>query len=185
MSVQKILLIRHAEKPALDGSDVGVNEFGQSDARDLSVRGWQRAGALVRFFDPPRGQPHAPGLALPEAIFAPAAIEPHDSVRPQHTVAPLARSLDLEVHAGFEKTQVEDLAREVMAQPGRTVLICWEHKVMPALAGLLTGGAGNLPPEWPADRFDLVWVFDRLTARSFGFSQVPQFLLARDSDVAR
>ena len=41
----RILLIRHAEKP--DGQDGGVNVDGACDEKSLTVRGWQRAGALI------------------------------------------------------------------------------------------------------------------------------------------
>jgi hypothetical protein len=43
------MIIRHGEKPAGDGSDAGVSPEGNADAEDLTVRGWQRSGALVRF----------------------------------------------------------------------------------------------------------------------------------------
>ena len=40
----KIMVIRHAEKP--NGQATGVKESGEPSSRDLTVRGWQRAGAL-------------------------------------------------------------------------------------------------------------------------------------------
>jgi hypothetical protein len=71
---EKIMLIRHAEKPDETGSVLGIDEAGRPDPNQLSVRGWQRAGALVRFFAP-LGQEHPKGMATPSAIFA---CKPHN-----------------------------------------------------------------------------------------------------------
>jgi len=51
MPAQKIMIIRHAEKPEHHGPR-GVDENGNEDKESLTVRGWQRAGALVQFFGP-------------------------------------------------------------------------------------------------------------------------------------
>ena len=52
MSCAKIMLIRHAERPSADKSIRGVTQEGIKNKEELTVRGWQRAGALVRFFAP-------------------------------------------------------------------------------------------------------------------------------------
>ena len=69
MAPAKVMLIRHAEKPDGTGNVMGVSELGLPHPRQLSVRGWQRAGALVRFFAPAGGN-FADGIATPSAIFA-------------------------------------------------------------------------------------------------------------------
>jgi hypothetical protein len=38
----------------------------------------------------------------------------------------------------------------------------------------------NVPRDWPDDRFDVVWLFDR-TDTGWSFSQLPQLLLSGDS----
>ena len=43
----EILLIRHAEKPDDSDSGPGLTSDGRDDPKSLTVRGWQRAGALV------------------------------------------------------------------------------------------------------------------------------------------
>ena len=49
MRCAKIMLIRHAERPSADKSIRGVTQEGIKNKEELTVRGWQRAGALVRF----------------------------------------------------------------------------------------------------------------------------------------
>ena len=53
----KIMIIRHAEKHQHGSHDRGVNEDGRPAHHELTVRGWQRAGALVHLFAPPGGLP--------------------------------------------------------------------------------------------------------------------------------
>ena len=48
----KIMIIRHAEAP-VPGQFKGVRQSGEDDEHSLIVRGWQRAGALIRFFRRP------------------------------------------------------------------------------------------------------------------------------------
>jgi hypothetical protein len=67
---------------------------------------------------------------------------------------------------------------EVLSQEG-TVLVSWEHKRIPKLVAMLPG-APPVPQDWPDDRFDIVWVFDRAGA-GWSFSQIPQRLLPGDS----
>jgi hypothetical protein len=59
----KIMIIRHAEKPA--GKVAGVDEAGESSGHHLSVRGWQRAGALACLFAPAQGPLQSLRLFLP------------------------------------------------------------------------------------------------------------------------
>ena len=53
MAARKIMVIRHAEKPDDAGTIFGITIEGHQDSEELSVRGWQRAGALATFFAPP------------------------------------------------------------------------------------------------------------------------------------
>lgn len=176
----RLMLIRHAEKPHDD--ELGVDAHGQPAPGSLSVQGWQRAGALVRLFAPPDGLAPAPHLQTPQRIFAARPTPPHPSTRPRDTVAPLAEALGLAVD---ERFGVDDplppLADALHAIPG-AVLLCWRHDELPALAQGLAQGLNPdiaVPPRWPDDRFDLVWVFER-TARDWHFVQVPQRVLAGD-----
>src|SRR5262249_34415173 len=127
----KLMLIRHAEKPDKDAGIAGVAVAGAPDKDELSVRGWQRAGALVRYFNPrpPAGIAGglAAGLALPGALLAPAPTAVSPSKRPLHTVKPLAADLGLEVRKDFvEHQEKELLAAALEAAPA--VLISWHHE---------------------------------------------------------
>ena len=93
----KLMLIRHAEKPDGQANIGGVSEAGAADRNDLTAKGWRRAGALVRLFNPAPPGGLRPGLAVPGAIFAAPATDDDPSKRPLHTAAPLAADLGLTV----------------------------------------------------------------------------------------
>jgi hypothetical protein len=61
------------------------------------------------------------------------------------------------------------------------VLISWQHEAIPEIAALIRGSADGIPPRWPADRFDLVWVFDFQASGAWSFTQVPEFVMPGDS----
>jgi hypothetical protein len=178
---RKIVMIRHAEKQDDAGVLWGVTIEGRPNPEDLTVRGWQRAGALVGLFLPPNGAFIDRNLATPDAIFA-SGRGPHSkSQRPQNTVAPLAAKLGLEINTNHLKGDEAKLAADVLASNG-VVLIAWEHKAIPLFGNLIFGNNTSCPQSWPDTRFDVVWIFDQ-DAGSGGwiFHQVPQRLLAGDS----
>ncbi|MGH6856364.1 MAG: histidine phosphatase family protein [Methylocella sp.] len=172
------MLIRHAERPSADKSIRGVTEAGVKDKEELTVRGWQRAGALVRFFAPHDGRFVHPALARPDILFACKAGPSAPSLRPQHSLMPLAELLEVEFNRGYYEGQEEELVQKAIAARG-TVLIAWKHNNMHLIANAILGNKTSAPQYWPLDRFDLVWVFDR-RGNSWTFMQVPQLLLAGD-----
>jgi broad specificity phosphatase PhoE len=174
----KVMLIRHAEKPTDDGRIHGVDESGSHDSDELSVRGWQRAGALIRFFAPLNGSFIHRALAAPDVIFACAPGDRATSVRAKHTVWPLAQSLNKSVDLRYRKGEENELARAVTAAQG-VVLIAWEHNTIPDIAAALTGDDTIYPKKWHDARFDLVWVLDR-PGSAWKFTQVPQMVLPGD-----
>ncbi len=181
MALAKVMLIRHAEKPDEGGTILGVDEEGRHNPNELSVRGWQRAGALVRFFEP-LAQGHRQGIATPAAIFACKPYGETASTRPFSTVLPLARALGLTVNHDFAKSAGVDLLEAVRAVSG-PVLICWPHDPISDIVRGLAGDIPGLPPKWPGKRFDLVWILDRV-ADGWVFSQAGQMLLAGDAPPA-
>ena len=172
MSLNRILLIRHAEEHDV----TGVTDEGRADRHSLTVRGWQRAGALVRFFCPEQRQPYTP-----DAIFTSSVAPGSESRRPCQTVAPLLAFMrargGVAYNDAFAKPDTAALAAEVMTRSG-TVLIAWEHSRIPAIVAALPD-APQTPEKWPSDRYDLVWVLDRQRG-GWAFTQVPQQLLAGD-----
>jgi hypothetical protein len=180
MPASKIIIIRHGEEPSSDGTVRGVGKDGSTNGHELSVRGWQRAGALVRYFNPRGGQAEASPLGVPSAIFATAAGATSPSLRPQHTVGPLANDLGLVVNTDFAEREETGLVGAVLAA-GNCVLICWHHGAIPAIAVALGMVNPALPHHWP-DRYDLVAVLDR-QAPGWRFSMLAQRLLPGDLDV--
>ena len=180
MPLQKIMIVRHAEKPIPDVS-VGVRASGKSDAASLTTRGWQRAGALVQFFEylaPPR-----PGVEKPGHLFATRfdKFSIDGSRRSIQTLEPLAKSMGLKISDVHGKGQEAKLVATLMKLDG-VALVAWSHENIRFIVEAIEP-AGLKAPEWPDDRFDLVWVFDR-TARGWKFSQSAQLLLAGDSKEA-
>jgi hypothetical protein len=180
MSANKIIIIRHGEEPSDDGTIRGVAKDGSTNGHELSVRGWQRAGALVRYFNPRGGQAVTSPLGIPSAIFATAAGATSPSLRPQHTVLLLAKDLGLVVNTEFAEREETGLVAAVLAA-GDCVLICWHHGGIPAIAVAL-GMVNPAPPtHWP-NRYDLIAVLDRQAA-GWRFSMLAQQLLPGDLGV--
>jgi hypothetical protein len=175
MAPTRIMIIRHAEKPGAppDGGD-GVNLLGQPDNESLTVRGWQRAGALARFFVQPPMRP--------DIIFAAGIGHGSKSERPEETVTPLAQRLNLFGTEKFVTTHLKNdlkpLIDDVLHRSG-TVLIAWQHELIPDMVGLLPDPPA-VPQKWPGDRFDMVWVFNA-DGSGWNFKQEPQMLLAGDN----
>jgi hypothetical protein len=175
MPAAKIMLIRHAEKPNGDGAP-GLMPNGAENPRALTLAGWKRANALVGLFNPPDGAlPRSP-LAKPMSLFASGS----DSLRPKQTIAPLATALNLPVRT-FLKGQEPELVGAVK-KADDPVLISWQHEALPAIAGLIRGGADGVPPSWPGHVYDLVWVLDLQPSGAWSFTQVPELVMSGDSD---
>jgi hypothetical protein len=156
---KQILLIRHAEKT----SD-------KADAH-LDPRGYERAAALPRLFPAQ--------FETPRFIFATRASA--HSNRPYETVSPLARALKLKINAQFRNEDYAAFAKYLFSTPaysGATVLVCWHHGHIPALAKAL--GVEHPPSPWPDKQFDRVWKIE-YPEGSVGFADLPQQLLPGDS----
>jgi hypothetical protein len=156
---KQILIIRHAEKNG-DKSDIHLN-----------ARGYERAAALPALF-----RSH---FDTPEFLFA--SRKSAHSNRPLETITPLGMALRLKIDHTFANEDYARLAKHVLAKPvhaGKTVLICWHHGNIPALAHAL--GVKDAPAPWPEMQFDRVWRItfaDGLPA----LNDLPQRLLPGDS----
>ena len=176
----KIMVIRHAEKPLRGAPPYGVTLEGKREKESLTVRGWQRAGALVGFFAPANTSFRDPALAAPQFLYASKPIRSNGSRRSLETITPLAEKLAIRINSNFSKLAVEDMLEEVFTCAG-VVLICWQQEYIPRLANYILGSKTITPQDWPNDRFDVAWIFDREPASAqYSFQQVPQTLLMGD-----
>ena len=181
--MHKIMIIRHAEKHQHGVHDRGVTEDGRPAHHELTVRGWQRAAALVNFFAPHHPLPKDSSIQTPKSIFASNATKESPSLRAIHTVGPLAEMLGIPVNRDYAEDEEEALAAVVTEAPS-PVLIAWHHGQIVRLAKEIAGAHIGCPRDWPDDRFDVVWILERHAAHKSGwsFSQVAQCLLPGDCD---
>ncbi|MEP6646110.1 MAG: hypothetical protein ABJC12_03405 [Saprospiraceae bacterium] len=176
---KKIMVIRHAEKPTV--SEIGVNFEGKLSTESLIVKGWLRAGAIIPFFNPAESILQTSEISVPDVIYACAAETTVESMRSIETVTPLSQRLNLLVNKDFGKKEVKEMISHVMLQSG-TILICWKHEDIPLIANQILANL-EAPQSWPAERFDIVWIFDLdLSTGQYAFSQLPQNLLPGDQD---
>ena len=173
---EKIMIIRHAEKPARTGPS-GVDETGLPDQHSLTVRGWQRAGALVAFF----GAPVRAGIAKPDTIVASTRTDAstdddHNGRRAQQTVTPLHARLGCEYWDDIEVGREDLLVARIAGHRG-VILVAWTHK---RIHNIVAGFVESIAPEWDGTRFDVVWILDRASKHGYRLSTLNQDLLAGD-----
>jgi hypothetical protein len=161
----EIILIRHAEKPADDSNP------------NLSATGFERARALPALFTnstvfTTNGTPFALFAALPNGSHSRRCVE---------TLRPTARALHQVLRLPFEAKDYALLAGRVLNRTNfndKTVLICWVHDDLPALAHLF--GVSD-PPKWGDNTFDRAWVITYDGAGNAALRDLPQALLPGDS----
>lgn len=146
---QKIIFIRHAEKPALG---LGM----------LDCQGLNRALALPAVLLAKFGKP--------DFVFA---ADPHDEkvdgdqaynyIRPLLTVAPTAVQLGLPINSSFGYADIAGLQRELDAPryQNAVVLVAWEHKELEKMVKIMLqdlGGQASDVPHWKGRDFDSIYV---------------------------
>lgn len=178
--MQKIMIIRHAEKHQHGAHQRGVTEDGRPAHHELTVRGWQRAAALVHFFAPPGGLAARSPIQTPRSIFASNATRQSPSLRAMHTVGPLAEALGIPINHDYAEDEEAALAAVAAAAPS-PVLIAWHHGHIARLVREIAGARLACPAHWPDGRFDMVWILER-RGGGWSFSQVAQCLLPGDGD---
>lgn len=145
----------------------------------MTVRGWQRAGALVGFFTTPaHNKIEVPTTIVAATTSDDTGVDGDDSksLRPRLTVEPLAAKLGQAVT--FVNTIPVGDEAEAIATIKRcrgVVLVSWEHKRIPAIAA----GFMKSPPAW-GDRYDVVWILERKRDGSYDLTIRYQDLLAGD-----
>eukprot|EP00833_Pecoramyces_ruminatium_P001501 jgi/Orpsp1_1/1175533/evm.model.c7180000054223.1 len=141
----KVILIRHAEKPA--------------SGNDLSAMGWRRAECIRDLF-------MKNDTLKPNTIYAQKASKKDetipDSRRQIETVAPLARALDLTINNSFTSFQLDELSTDIagLNEKDFPVLVSWNHDEIKNF--LINFGMNyQVAPTYPSKRYDLVWIIER------------------------
>lgn len=175
------MFIRHGEKPADDGPPHGVTHKGQHDPHSLSVRGWTRAGALAGLFAHVPNPVHAQ-LVVPQRVLATRSTDDYLSRREVQTATPTAHRLGLDVDDSFDLGKAKELSASVNADP-RPTLVVWHHGAMAhLLAQFPVANSGDVPAQWPDDRYDLIWVLTREAGQpDYRFEILAQGLLDGDA----
>ena len=87
-------------------------------------------------------------------------------------------ALGITVHHEFARSDDALLFDAVLGVSG-TALICWRHDPIPGIGRKIAGEQQSIPDKWPAKRFDLAWILDRVDD-VWRFSQIDQMLLPGD-----
>jgi len=165
----KVLIIRHGEKPG----DPAIDS--DSDSRDLSSRGFERAKALATFIPQTFGRP--------DFLFATHASKHSD--RPVETITPLSQAIGIGIDDKHADDDFQNVADDILSHPkyaGKLILICWHHGKIPELTGALGGNAPEDP--WPGTVFDRVWSLEipnPSDGQGIPVQNIPQQLLPGDA----
>ena len=132
--MQKLIIIRHGEKPA-----VGDN---------LSLQGLNRALRLPAVLFTKFG--------LPAFVYVPMlAMDTSTShARMFQTATPFAVQYNLTINSKFDQKNVDGVTADVLTK-NDTVLLVWEHHLINNIVAKL--GIKNAPI-WPDDDFDSIWI---------------------------
>jgi hypothetical protein len=171
-----VMFIRHAEKP--DHSQHGVTREGEHDAHSLSVHGWTRAGALAALFSHVSKSKDS-SLVQPERIIATSPSHDYKSKREHDTALPTAERLGLHIESHEVPDDYQVLVDNIASEEKQTLII-WHHGTMPDFVrSFPIRNMEDVPKNWPADRFDLIWVLSP-DGNMWTFSEVAQDLLVGD-----
>ena len=137
---ERILLMRHAEKPTDD------------DNPNLTPLGYQRAQRLAAFIPAQFGRP--------DFIFA--AANSKKSMRPVETATPLAQSTGVPLDTTFRDKDYKELATALLNDPrfaGKLIVVVWHHGDIPELAHKLGAKEGTYPQQWPGAVYNQILQF--------------------------
>src|SRR5262245_10870449 len=126
-------MIRHGEKPPSTPPPHGLTPEGnQDDKHSLTIRGWQRAGALMTLFAPVNGQ-FRQGFARPDRLVAPEYTDPNTPAKDERThetidVIRQATGLTLitPCPVAEKRDKLKKVGHSLTTYTGVT-LVCWEH----------------------------------------------------------
>jgi hypothetical protein len=160
----QVVILRHGEKPK-----TGIN---------LDRRGYLRADMLPLLF---LTDPVLTRYGEPVAIYPMKEAAPDTSNRAVETVTPLAQMLGIGLENLFTIDQIAPLVNAIMTNPdydGKTVVICWEHGMIPSIVEQFGYDAG--PKKWPGDEYGRLWILHFDGDEVVSFQNLPQRLLRGD-----
>ena len=137
-----VLIIRHAEKPAV--------------GPDLSEAGEKRAQAYKTYFEPFKDD--IKPFRVDYLIAAGNTAHSHRSVQ---TLEPLEKATGLELNSDFDNNDTDRLAEWLKNHDHkRHILICWHHGNIPKLINALGGDSAKVigSRSWPEDAYN--WVVE-------------------------
>ena len=140
----RIIIIRHAEKPA-DERDPQLSEKGRERAR--RVVKWLTEGKVLATNGPPA------------ALYAAAPTHHGRSIRCVQTLEPTAENLGQHIRTLYPADEYGRLAANLLRDQslrGKNVVVCWTHDYLPALAEAL--GVKSKIPKWKSSDFDTAYV---------------------------
>ena len=161
----EVILLRHGEKP--------------EQGNILSEQGFARAKALPDFF---KNNIFVNRIGPNVSIYAMRPSRADGSIRAIQTMEPTAKALSVPLHEDFSKIQIDGLVNEIKTNSnynGHTVVVCWEHKMIPLIAKAL--GAATAPQQWNGAVFDRAWVLEFDSIRVRNFKDIPEHVLPSDS----
>jgi hypothetical protein len=174
MAPQKIVILRHGEKPGdPDSPDTAAEP-------DLAPAGVKRANALVGDIPARFGRP-------PD--FLVAAASSNVSHRPVETLQPLADSLGfladrfIVTYANHDHPQLANDLLNDSRFASKLVIVCWHHGNIPPLARALgvtptqMATAPEYKPEkdkWNSAEFNRFWILDYANPAGMTFQSVAQ-----------
>lgn len=189
----------------IQGVNYGASAF---DKESLIPFGWQRAGALAQFFTTmnPGLTPNTVIASYPGA--GDGGKGDSKSWRPMQTVIALLAKINNAAENSFYEPQApfnpipitlttcpfntqydsgswSEMATSLATMRGN-VLVAWQHQDIINIckqigAVLKIANPGDIPSDWPGNRFDIVFRFLlQPGAGTYQFSQIPQGLLAGD-----
>jgi hypothetical protein len=184
-SFQKLILIRHGEKPS--------NGLGNLDCKGLN-----RSLALPQVLLSKFGKP--------DYIFAPNPARKvidhgikYNYIRPLVTIEPTAIKCNLPINSDYGLTDIEGLLEELSLEKykDKIIFVAWEHKNLDKFAKLFSklhvgkyntsrtaydpdctqSGSSDNPyrvvkpiPDWPSDDFDSIFIFWKHPVGTYLFS---------------
>lgn len=133
----KIIIIRHAEKPV--------------EGDNLSCAGFNRAIALADVLPAKFGKINK--------IYVPSlkAKENTSSARMYQTAIPLAVKYNLSINSSFSTQEINLLTAALEEEKGN-ILVVWEHKNILEIAKQL--GISTKKLTWDNDNYDAIWIID-------------------------